>query len=166
MKRNYPLRKLDRRECRKSGIPTMKIFTLHKLDCPPDTVILIRSKIKRIGHRNVLLLGFFPMKNQILPSESPDRILFQGRQDYVSLDFTANREGKFQNSALFNMDSRLLSSENYAFFSPEDAERILSFCRGLPGRTPLYRLDSLQQQIRIARSQWKQQKEQKKSARI
>ena len=101
------------------------------------------------------------MKNQILLSESPDRILFQGRQGYVSLDLTANREGKFQHSTLFNMDSRLLSSENYAFFSPEDAERILSFCRGLPCRAPLYHQDSLQQRIRIARSQWKQKNEQK-----
>ena len=169
MKRNYPLRKLDKKECRKTGIPPLHIPLSQKLDCSPKTSVLLRSRIKRIGRRNVLLLCLYPVEGQLLLSTSPDRILFQGRQDYTTLDFSFAAKGRFRSASLFYLDDRLSDPEKYAFFSPSDRERVLSFCRDFPESNPIQRLDSLQQQIReirIYRHQLKKQEKIRKAMQV
>lgn len=162
MKKNYPLRKLDKTECRKTGIPPMHIPTSQKLDCPPKTSVLLRSRIKRIGRRNVLLLSLYPVEDQLLLSTSPDFVLFQGRQDYTTLDFSFDAKGRFQNASIYYLDDRLYDPEKYAFFSPSDRERVLSFCRDFSEQDPIQRLDSLQQRIRETRAYRQMLKKQEK----
>lgn len=116
MKKNYPLRKLDKRECRKTGIPPLHIPLSQKLDCPPKTSVLLRSRIKRIGRRNVLLLCLYPVEGQLLLSTSPDRVLFQGRHDYTTLDFSLDAKGRFRSASIYYLDDRLYDPEKYAFF--------------------------------------------------
>ena len=162
MKKNYPLRKLDKRECRKTGIPPLHIPLSQKLDCPPKTSVLLRSRIKRIGRRNVLLLCLYPVEGQLLLSTSPDRVLFQGRHDYTTLDFSLDAKGRFRSASIYYLDDRLYDPEKYAFFSPSDRERVLSFCRDFPEQDPIQRLDSLQQHIRETRAYRQMLKKQEK----
>lgn len=162
MKRNYPIRTLDKKECRKTGIPPLHIPLSQKLDCPPKTSVLLRSRIKRIGRRNVLLLCLYPVEGQLLLSTSPDRVLFQGRQDYTILDFSLDAKGCFRSASIYYLDDRLYDPEKYAFFSPSDRERVLSFCRDFSETDPIQRLDSLQQQIREKRTYQRQLKKQER----
>ena len=162
MKRNSPLRKLDKKECRKTGIPPLHIPLSQKLDCPPTTSVLLRSRIKRIGRRNVLLLCLYPVEGQLLLSTSPDRVLFQGMQDYTTLDFSLDAKGRFRSASIYYLDDRLYDLEKYAFFSPSDRERVLSFCRDFPEADPIRCLDSLQEKIRETGAYQKKLDEQKK----
>lgn len=162
MKKNSPLRKLDKRECRKTGIPPLCVLLRQKPDCPAETSILIRTRVRRIGRRNVLLLYLYPARENLLLSASPDRILFQGRQDYTTLDFSLDIKGRFRSASVYYLDDRLYDPEKYAFFSPSDRERIFSFCRDFPEADPIRRLDSLQKKIRETRAYQKKLDEQKK----
>ena len=152
MKKNSPLRKLDKRECRKTGIPPLCVLLRQKPDCPAETSILIRTRVRRIGRRNVLLLYLYPARGNLLLSTSPDRILFQGRQDYTTLDFSCDSNGRFRSASVYYLDDRLYDPDQYAFFSPADRERIFSFCRDFPEADPIRRLDSLQKKIRETRA--------------
>ena len=86
----------------------------------------------------------------------------QGRHDYTTLDFSFDAKGRFRSASIYYLDDRLYDPEKYAFFSPSNRERVLSFCQDFPEQDPIQRLDSLQQHIRETRAYRQMLKKQEK----
>lgn len=132
MKNKDCFRKLDKRQCRKymsTSLPT--------IDADGDLIydsrysFLLSTCVKRIGKRIVLIIYFYPAEKGKRIQKKPKWVLFQGKQDYTTLDFGLSCNGHFKSACLRNLDREL-----FAFCAPNlfcsdfDAKNIRSFCQG------------------------------------
>lgn len=156
------MKKLDKKACRQFLEP----LTPPKSDCGLFLVeqlkYIIRTAVKIIGHRRVLVLCLYARGNA--PGDGPKLAftIFQARDSFFTYDHDPDRKAPWRTAMLENLSWEYRFAQNRcAFYSRPDERRALNFC-GYRSDSGILALAYLQQSIRNRETKQRIYRRQKK----
>lgn len=147
------MKSIDKAACRSCLEP----MTAPSPDCGlfliQDLKFIIRTAVKLIGHRRMLVLCLYARGNA--PGDRPvlTYTMFQACDAFVTYDHRPGTKTTWRTATLRNLDrSYYFLRKECAFYSRQDEERVIQFCSAfIPGgkrETGFTALDTLQESIR------------------
>jgi predicted RNA-binding Zn-ribbon protein involved in translation (DUF1610 family)/rubredoxin len=142
---------INRRECLKYADPGLPFDLGSGLLYASQLEYITRSAVKNIAGRRVLLLYIY---NRVRLSEGcnvPEYILYQYRNDYITLQIEDGGKQRWRVASLDNLGSRYMYlSKKCAFYRRSDEQRVTRFCEH-PEKTGFDALEELQNGIKAVR---------------
>jgi predicted RNA-binding Zn-ribbon protein involved in translation (DUF1610 family) len=142
---------MNMRELRKRADPGLQfspgngLLHAEAIDC------ILRSAVKNIAGRRVLLLYVYRRASVAAGDFAPLYTVFQVKADYATLERMADGVLKRRSSSLYNLlCPGYDAGRKYAFYTQKDERRVTRFC-GVPDKTGLAALMTLQDNIMAAR---------------
>ena len=121
--------KINKRECRKYADPG---FTFKKNDgllLIENINHIVRTAIKNISGKRVLILYFYE-RERAADNAAPEYILFQCRDDYITLQKFEDGTEKWLSASLENLGEHYAYfHKTCAFYRKKDDERVTRFCK-------------------------------------
>lgn len=152
-------KKIDKKKCRKFADPGWKIPSSHGLLYADCVSYIIRTAVKNIGHKRLLVLYVYPRKRAVSRDFRPLWTVFQGKDDYITLETQVTGETRWRTAGFEQLDSDYYFREKCAFYSPKDSERIGTFFHEPPnGLQPLLKTQWLLQEQRRKERQCRKEK--------
>lgn len=142
---------VNKKECRRFADPGL-------LFSPGDGLLhfeqikhLVRSALKNIAGRRVLILFFYDRKKTAEGKAVPEYTLFQYKDDYITLWRADDGTTKWLQASLDNIGAGYpWFTKNCAFYRQADEQRVNRFC-GDPGKTGFQVLEHMQRVIMAKR---------------
>ena len=98
---------------------------------------VIRTAVKNIGHRQLLILCFFTNSGGDSGKAAPAYTMFQASDTFVTYDHNPLVKTRWRNSMLDNLESGYYRRNLFAFYSKSDETRVIEYCRRYsPRRDP------------------------------
>ncbi len=140
---------VNKRECRKYADPGLSINRNSGLLCVERAEYIVRTALKNIAHRRILIMYFYSREKVLTGRCKPAYTLFQAKDDYITLEQSEAGGGKWRKASLYNLSGwRFI--DKCVFFTVKDEQRVTKFCN-IPNHTGLSALDVLQATIKKER---------------
>lgn len=122
--------KINKRACRKYAIPNLKFNLNNGLLYTQAVKFVIRTAVKNIGRRRILLLYIFFREDIAKNSPIPKYTVFQARDEYITLEQKEDGTTKWR-KAMFAKLGPWYDPISFksAFYSKTDETRVLCFCK-------------------------------------
>lgn len=123
---------------------------------------IVRSDIKNIAGRRVLIIYFYPKDGVKKDYLKPRYTLFQGKHDYATLECDEDGKKKWRTSSLERLEGYYATeiTKKSAFYRKSDEERASRFCCG--GETGFDAICALQSKILKYRQMMRTQRREQK----
>ncbi|MCM1215583.1 MAG: hypothetical protein NC331_08335 [Lachnospiraceae bacterium] len=119
--------KLDRKKCRPYAAQALKAPKNSGLLHAEQIEYIIRTAVRVINHHKVLVLYVYPREKAAEGDLLPKFTVFQGRDDFVTLDRREDGTTAWRVSAFDNLGGLWRFSQKCAFYALEDEEKIQKF---------------------------------------
>lgn len=153
------MKKIDKKQCRKFADPGWKIPSNHGLLYADSVKYIIRTAIKIIGHKRLLVLYVYSRKRAAKGDFRPLWTVFQGKDDYITLEMQEDGRTRWRTAGLERLEWDYYFTEKCVFYSLKDNERIKSFFHA--SRDGLLLLLSVQWNLQEQRRRKMQRKREK-----
>jgi len=138
---------VNKRACRKYIDPGLVISPSSGLLCMKQVRYIVRTAVKNIAGKRLLLLYFYDRERAARGEYIPAYTLFQAKDDYITWEQPAAGKGKWRTAGLENMgDYYNRFGKISAFYSPRDEQRVTRFC-DVPDLVGFEALEYRQQRI-------------------
>lgn len=138
---------IDKKECRKHADPGLVFNPGHGLLILERIEYVVRAVVRNIDNHRVLTVYFFSRVKVAEAHPSPEYILYQRRDDFITLDQGGERGSKWRGASLERLGARYPRFTNgCAFYSRNDERLVTSFC-AIEGQMGFEALESLQSKI-------------------
>jgi len=142
---------MNKKELRKYADPGLSFSPGNGLLCTVQIKHLVRSAVKNIAGRRTLVLYFYDREKAAEGCAVPEYTLFQYRDDYITLQRTAEGELKWRSARLDSLGERYAYfTKTCAFYRQGDGRRVIRFCN-IPEKTGFDALNALQEAIMAKR---------------
>jgi hypothetical protein len=141
---------LNKRELRKHADPGLNFSPGNGLLYADAIDCILRSAVKNIAGRRVLLLYAYRRKSVAAGDFVPLYTVFQVKEDYATLEHMAGGALKWRSASLWNLLRIDHTCMKCAFYTQKDEQRITRFC-GIPEKTGRDAVEALQEKIMAAR---------------
>lgn len=136
-----------KRECKKHADPGFTFQTSDGLLLLETVYHIVRTAIRNIAGRRVLLLYFYRRDRVVSGSYEPEYILYQCRDDYITLQRLEDGKLKWREAMASNLEARYPSLiRTCAFYRQRDEQLVTRFC-GNSEKTGFDALNALQESI-------------------
>lgn len=137
---------LNKRECRKVADPQLKFNGNNAMLYTEQINYILRTAVKNIGGKRILILYVFDREKIFLPVSSPKMTIFQGKDDYMTLCWKENQETVWSEACFENLMIKTGRKKVAAFYTHGDEKRIQQYC-GLYESSGTSALEQYQQKI-------------------
>ena len=124
---------LDKKLLREYADPGLTIPAGHGLLHAEQVKYIVRTAVKIIGHRRMLLLYVYDREQALQGNHGPRWTMFQqGASDYVTLEQAADGRSKWRAACLENLEPDnhcYYFTDKCAFYSKADEARVQKYCR-------------------------------------
>lgn len=157
------MKKIDKKACRQFLEPLVPPAPDCGLFLVPKLKYIIRTNVKIIGHRRLLVLCLYARGDDA--SDGRPKLaytMFQASDSFITYDHNPGRKTPWRTAMLENLECDYLFARNHcAFYSRSDEQRVLNFCKDHSG-DGAYVLGRYQQHIRDAETKLRVRRRQKK----
>ena len=94
---------------------------------------IIRTAIKIIDHHKTLVLYLYPRGQAAQGDARPLWVVFQGREDYITLEWQEGGSVKWRTAAFERLENGWGLHKKCAFYSQQDEARVASYFKTNPG---------------------------------
>lgn len=92
---------------------------------------IIRTAVKIVGHRRLLILYLYDRQDAAQGPCAPAYTVFQASDTFVTYNHTSSTKTKWRTSMLWNLSTHHYRPDAYrAFYTKADEQRVISFCKG------------------------------------
>ncbi len=154
------MKKIDKRACRKFDTQKLQIRPNHGLLHAPGVAYIVRTTVQSISKKRLLVLCYFSVQDVLSGKIEPKYVTFQGKDDFITLEYLENGKTKWRTCASCRLDSFSTDMDRRcAFYSGVDEQKVMRFAEksGTTGFATLYLL-----QLDNKRRREYERKEQKK----
>lgn len=123
------MKKIDRKACLAHIDPKFHLNKDNGLFLLPQVQFVVKTAIKNIGHRKLLVLYLYPRAAAAQGVFCPDYAVFQASDTFLTYDNRPEVKTKWRVSALERLEKEYRFTDHLAFYSRQDEARVLSFCR-------------------------------------
>ena len=122
---------LKKRKCQKFADPDLKMAWNNGLLHAEQVDYIIRSAIKIISHHKTLILYIYPRLRAVQGNFRPLWAVFQGKDDYVTLELECREDGSFRwrTAAFQNLGEDWTFTRKCAFYSAKDEGRVIRYLK-------------------------------------
>lgn len=157
------MKRIDKKACRQFLEPLRPPVSDCGLFLLPKLKYIIRTTIKIIGHRHLLVLCLYARGDDT--SDGKPKLaytMFQASDSFVTYDHDPNRKSPWRTAMLENLESDyFFTRDQCAFYSRLDEQRVLNFCKDHSG-DGAYVLGRRQKHIRDKETKLRIRRRQKK----
>ncbi len=147
------MKKIDKKACRAYACKGIQISKNSGLLCTPQIEYVVDSQVLNIAHKRLLVLSFYPVKQVAEGDLLPRFVLFQGKDDFITLEHLPDHKTKWRKGKTRWVDREATTlTRRCAFHSRKDEAKVLRFC-GAEGNCGFDALHAFQEVIRIKQSQ-------------
>lgn len=144
---------IDKKLCRGFLEPLLAPNSDSGLFLLPKLQYIVRTAIKIVGHRRLLVLCLYAKGNAYDGRPELTYTIFQANDSFVTYDHRPASKGKWRTAMLENLEQNYHFTQNScAFYSRPDEERALRFCKPYMPAASLddgfWAICKMQQQIR------------------
>ena len=125
--------KINKRKCRAFADPGLRMQSHSGILHAPQIDYIIRTAIKIIDHHQMLILYIYPRGEAALGDVSPLWTVFQGRDDYATLECQEDGSFKWRTAAFKCLGSGWGFHQKCAFYSLQDEVRVLCYLKAEGG---------------------------------
>ena len=141
---------INKKECRKHTDPGLKLDPGSGLLLLEKIIYIMRASVRNIAGRRMLVLYLYG-RNDPEPGYNLKHVLFQCKDDYITLWLTEGGTSKWLTTCLDNLEPRYACrSIKFAFYQKRDEQIVTRFCN-IPDKTGIEALTSLQAEIMYIR---------------
>jgi len=137
---------LRKKECRKYADPGVTINRNNGLLCMEQAKYIVRTALKNIAGRRILILYFYSREKALNGYCKPVYTLFQVKDDYITLEQSEDGTDKWRTASLYNLFGCYFT-DKCVFFTVKDKRRVTRYCNN-PQRNGLSALNGLQDSIK------------------
>ena len=142
---------MNKRECRKLADPGLRFSPGSGVLFVEKIEHIVRSAVKNIAGRRTLVLYFYNRKEVTEGYAEPEYTLFQCRDDYITLEQSADGKEKWREASLDNLGARYAYfTKGCAFYLHSDELAVTRFCK-IPEAAGFDALNALQAAIMCVR---------------
>ena len=116
--------KLDKRKCRKSADPGLKIQPHSGILHAGQVACIVRTAIKNIGHHRTLILYIYPREQAAQGNFRPRWTMFHCKDDFLTLARNEDGSTLWRTAAFSTLDGSWDFAGKCAFYSFQDEKRI------------------------------------------
>ncbi len=141
------MKKIDKRACRKFCVEPLRINPNNGLLHADAINYIVRATVRAIGGKRLLVLSFFPTKGTFDAVRNPKYVVFQGKDDFITLEYCNEGKTKWRRGNIMWLDCEPGNmKDKSAFYSQKDEKKAIRFCN--PGHfNGLMALSRLQSHI-------------------
>lgn len=156
--------KINKKACRPYADPKHTINANNGLLLADNISYIVRTAVKNIGGKRLLLLYVYDRKQAAAGQFIPSYTIFQGRDDYITLVHNEDGTSLWRAAAFERLDSSWNFTRKCTLYSAKDSICLERYCNGRP-LSGLRSLEKLQQQIIDCRRLIRQQKRERETIR-
>lgn len=146
-------KKIDKRACRKVAQEPVWIHPNNALLYIPSIEYVLRAVVRNISGKRMLVIYMIPVAAAREGNTTPKYVVFQGKDDFVTLEYCENGKTKWRTTRTKWLDNISQSLEKAcAFLSKNDTVKVIRFC-GPARKTVFDSLSDLQWKIRTAQEE-------------
>lgn len=120
------MKKIDKRACRKVAQEPVYIHPGNALLYIPDILYVLRSSVRNISGKRLLVIYFIPVKTAADGDTTPKYVLFQGKDDFTTLENCDDGKTRWRTAKTRWMDD--VTRSVCAFLTLNDSKRVIRFC--------------------------------------
>ncbi|MCL2772669.1 MAG: PcfJ domain-containing protein [Oscillospiraceae bacterium] len=121
---------MNKKECRKFGNPGLRFNSGNGLLLLGQMNHIVRTTVKNIAGQRVLIVYFYNREKISKGYVEPEYMLFQGRDDYITLQYTDDGKEKWREASLDNLGERYAYfTKKCVFYRKRDEQVVTRFCR-------------------------------------
>lgn len=120
------MKKIDKRACRKVAQEPVRVSVNNALLYIPDLQYVLRSMVRNISGRRLLVIWLIPVKAATTGNTAPRYVVFQGKDDFITLEYCEDGKTRWRTAKTKWMDN--ISRSSCAFITKNDALRVIRFC--------------------------------------
>lgn len=135
---------LSKRYCRRYADPRLKFQQSNGLLHSEQITYIVRTAIKNVGGRRLLLLYIYVREQLVKGDFSPHWTMFQGKEDFITLAAREDGSLAWRTSNFDNLEYSI--EKKLAFYTLADKERVARYCGD--DKDALTALDNLQCRIK------------------
>lgn len=121
------MKRIDKRQCRKYADPGWKIPSGHGLLHAESVKYIIRTAVRNIGHKRLLVLYLYPRTRAAAGDFRPLWTVFQGKDDFITLETQEDGKTRWRTAGIERLGEDYYFAEKCAFYSQKDNDRIGAF---------------------------------------
>ncbi len=160
------MKKIDKRACRRVKIDPLKINPNHGLLYADAIKYVVRASVRGISGKRLLILCYFPVQGILVGKSDPKYVVFQGKDDFVTLEYLDDGKKKWRVCQSSWLDSFSLNmDDSSAFYSRKDELKAIRFC-GTDGPSGFGAVNSLQKRIKETRESKRRIEKKKKMKKL
>ena len=118
---------LDKKLCRRHADPGLELDPDNGLLHAKKVEYIVRTEVKDIEADPVLVLHFYPRERAAQGDCTPLWTMFQGRDDYVTLERGEDGKTRWRTAAFRNLGREYRFEDYCAFYSAQDERRVASY---------------------------------------
>ena len=157
------MKKIDKRACRKVAQEPVRIHPGNALLYIPDIQYVLRSRVRNISGKRLLVIYFIPVKAAAAGNTTPKYVVFQGKDDFITLENCENGKTRWRTAKTRWMDD--ITRSACAFLSLNDSKRVIRSCNP-KAAVAFDALSHLQYKIRTAQEDQRRINAKKKIAEL
>ena len=126
------MKKIDKKACRQFLEPLRPPVSDCGLFLVSALKYIIRTAVKIVGHRRLLVLCLYVRGDDDAPDSKPKLAytMFQASDSFITYDHDPNRKNPWRTVMLENLErDYYFTQDQCAFYSRQDEQRVLNFCK-------------------------------------
>lgn len=120
--------KIDKKACREFLDPKLGMDTDNGLLYTENIKYIIRTSIKIVGHRRLLILYLYRRQDAAQGVFKPALTMFQASDDFITYEHGEGTKGRWRTSMLENLERDYRFESKCAFYTRTDEQRAIRFC--------------------------------------
>lgn len=148
------MKKIDKRQCRKFADPGWKIPSNHGLLYVESVKYIIRTAIRNIAHKRLLILYVYPRERAAAGDFRPLWTVFQGKDDYITLETQEDGKARWRTAGIERLGEGYYFTGKCSFYSQKDSDRFGAYFHNSKGDLKL--LQDVQWRLQEQRRKKKQ----------
>ena len=124
-------KKLNKKECRKFAQPKVRFDTNSGIFHCEHVKCVVSSVVKIIDHHKTLVVYFFPVDKVLAGDHTPKYVLFQAKQDFVTLENCDDRKNRWRVCHANSLAGGYTFLSKCAFYCAKDEDTVKKYCNGV-----------------------------------
>ena len=142
--------KLNKKECRKFAQPKVKIDLQAGIFHCEQVKYVVTAAVKIIDRHKTMVLYFYPVAGICSGRFAPQYVLFQSKQDFVTLEFCEDEKTRWRVCHADALNGGYSFLNKCAFYCVKDEETVNKYCNGVEkkGLSAISKLQCIIQQMK------------------
>ena len=120
---------IDKKACRSFLNPQRSLDLNSGVFYVEQIEYIVCTAIRIVGHRKLLILDFYPRAEAAKGMPSPDFTMSQATDDFITFDHRDGVKTRWRTAVLDNLERTYNFIFKCAFYSRQDQERVIRFCK-------------------------------------